>query len=178
MLKKGCLVDMKAKKERGMGNLIPQERIESKILLIRGKKIMLDRDLAELYSVSTKVLNQAVKRNKKRFPDGFMMQLNKKEKEELVTICDRFNRLKHSSALPYAFTEYGILMLSSVLNSEKAIQINIQIIRVFTKLREVLATHREMARKIEEHDKNIKILFNAVQQLMNPPQVRAIGFKP
>lgn len=103
---------------------VPAERIEQVILLIRGKKVMLDVDLAALYRVPTKTLNQAVKRNERRFPPDFMFRLNKKEKSELATNCDRFQRLKHSSVLPRAFTEQGVAMLSSVLNSERAIEVN------------------------------------------------------
>lgn len=109
--------------------------IESKILTIRGIKVMLDRDLAALYGVPTKVLNQAVKRNISRFPAHYMFQLSRQEKQELVTNCDRFRPLKHATTLPYAFTEQGVAMLSSVLNSERAIQINIQIIDTFIALR-------------------------------------------
>ncbi len=107
-------------------SLIPIEWIERSILLIRGKKVMLDADLAVLYGVPTKVLNQAVKRNKDRFPPDFMFRLTKGEKDELVTNCDRFNRLKHSTALPHAFTDQGVAILSGVLNSECAIRVNIE----------------------------------------------------
>ena len=116
-------------------SLIPQEAIENKILILRSKKVMLDRDLAILYGVETKRLNEQVKRNIKRFPDHFMFQLTKEEKDELVANCDRFKILKHSTSLPYAFTEHGVAMLSSVLNSERAIQVSIQIINVFIKMR-------------------------------------------
>lgn len=105
--------------------------IEPRILTLRGQKVMLDRDLAELYGVPTYRLNEAVKRNSKRFPAHFMFQLSRQEKQELIANCDRFKTLKHSTVLPYAFTEHGVAMLSSVLNSERAIQINIQIIDAF-----------------------------------------------
>lgn len=101
-----------------MNELIPVEIIENKILILRGQKIMLDRDLAQLYEVDTKVLNQAVKRNAERFPANFMFRLNIEELKELVTNCDRFKTLKHTTSLPYAFTEHGVAMLSSVLNSD------------------------------------------------------------
>jgi hypothetical protein len=107
------------------GIKIPAERIEQAILLIRGQKVMLDADLAALYSVPTKALNQAVKRNERRFPPDFMFRLTKREKDELVTKCDRFQKLKHSSTLPCAFTEQGVAMLSSVLNSDRAIDVNV-----------------------------------------------------
>ena len=107
------------------GLMIPDERIEKTILLIRGQKVIIDADLAELYGVTTKALNQAVTRNDKRFPPDFMFRLTKAEKQELVTNCDRLDRLKHSSALPRVFAEQGVAMLSSVLRSERAIQVNI-----------------------------------------------------
>jgi len=147
---------------------------------------MLDRDLANLYGVAVKALNQAVKRNIKRFPGDFMFQLTEIETGKLVTICDRFNTMKHSTVMPYAFTEQGVAMFSSVLNSEKAIRINILIMRAFTKLREILLTHKELAIKINvlekkyaEHDETIKSIFEAIKQLLEPSPVkekRMIGF--
>lgn len=137
--------------------IIPPEIIQNKIFEIRNVKVMLDRDLAELYEVETKVLNQTVKRNIKRFPENFMFQLNKLEKNELVTNCDRFETLKHSTFPPYAFTEHGVAMLSSVLNSERAIQINILIINAFIKLRQMLAEKNEALRKVEELDQKTNI---------------------
>jgi hypothetical protein len=166
--------------------MVAQNAIEQKIFLLRGQKAMLDRDLAYLYGVSTKVLNQAVKRNVQRFPGDFMFQLTELERDELVTNCDRFGSLKYSSALPYAFTEQGVAMLSSVLKSERAIQVNIQIMRVFTRLRQMLATHMELAQKLEEHeqrlvqhDGEIATIFEAMRQLMAPPDAhrKNIGFK-
>jgi hypothetical protein len=109
-----------------------QQIIESRILTIRGTQVMLDRDIAEMYSVETKVLNQAVKRNSERFPTLFRFQLSVKEKDELVTNCDRFENMKHASALPHVFTEQGVAMLSAVLHSETAVKVSIQIIRSFT----------------------------------------------
>ncbi|MDR0291639.1 MAG: ORF6N domain-containing protein [Elusimicrobium sp.] len=111
-------------------------KIESKIFFIRGKNVMLDRDLAELYAVPTKRINEAVKRNKKRFPQDFIFQLSRREMEELVANCDRFASLKHSSSNPYAFTEHGVAMLSSVLSSDRAVKINIQIIKTFVAVRQ------------------------------------------
>jgi phage regulator Rha-like protein len=170
-----------------MTKAIAVELIATRILEIRGKKVMLDRDLSKLYGVATKVLNQAVKRNIKRFPLDFMFQLTKSERLELVTICDRFNSMKHSTSEPYVFTEQGVAMLSSVLNSERAIQVNILIIRAFTKIREILLTHKELAAKIEalerkyaEHDQTIKEIFEAIKQLLGPPPVKEkkiIGFR-
>ena len=163
--------------------LIPTEAIEPKIMLIRGRKVMVDVDLAELYEVETRTLNQAVKRNLKRFPADFMFQLTKEEKNELVTICDRFKRLKHSTSLPYVFTEQGVSMLSSVLNSERAVMVNIQIMRTFTKLREMIESHKDLRKKIEEmeskYDKQFQIVFDAIKQLVEPPSVqkKKIGFQ-
>ena len=168
-----------------MSNLIPQERIESKIYLTRNKKVMLDRDLAELYGVTTKVLNQAVKRNRKRFPEDFMFQLTEGEKGEVVTICDHLKTLKFSPQLPYVFTEQGVAMLSSVLNSDRAIQVNIQIMRAFTRLREMALSYKDLREKVEamerKYDKQFVAVFNAIKQLLVPPEQpespkRRIGF--
>jgi hypothetical protein len=150
--------------------------------MLRGKKVIIDRDLAFLYSVSTKRLNEQVKRNIKRFPPDFMFQLTGLEKIELVAICDRFNALKHSTVMPYAFTEQGVAMLSSVLNSERAILVNIQIMRAFTQLRRMLLTNHDLRRKIAEiekkYDCQFKIVFDAIRQLLTPPEKpkRRIGF--
>ena len=160
---------------------VPTEIIERKIYLIRGHKVMLDKDLAELYEVETKALNRAVKRNTDRFPDDFMFQLTKEEFENLR--C-RFGTSSWGGQryLPYAFTENGVAMLSGVLSSERAIRVNIQIMRTFTKLRELLATHKDLQIKIEEmerkYDHQFKIVFDAIKQLLAPPEVRKrkIGF--
>jgi len=171
--------------------LIPLKIIENKIFVIRGHKVMIDRDLAELYGVLTKVLNQAVKRNIKRFPDEFMFQLNNNEKNELVTNCDRFKKLAHSSSNPYAFTEHGVDMLSSVLNSEKAIAINIQIIKAFVKLREIALTHKELAGRLDELEKSfinytkennidieeILLQLKYLTEITQTRQIEQIGFK-
>lgn len=150
--------------------LVPYEEIARKILLIRGKKVMLDRDLAELYGVTTKALNQAVKRNIKRFPKDFMFKLTKAEKNQLVTICDRFKNLKHSSTNPNVFTEQGVAMLSSVLNSQRAVMVNIVIMRTFVKLRKILTSHKDLLKKIEnmekKYDSHFQIVFEAIKQLM------------
>jgi len=165
--------------------VIPVEKIERSIFLIRGQRVMIDRDLADLYGVPTKVLNQAVKRNKGRFPEDFMFRLGQEEKNELVTNCDRLRRLKHSSALPSVFTEQGVAMLSSVLNSERAIKVNILIMRAFVRLREAMASSKELAWKLDElekriasHDEKIRTLFQAIRQLMAPEegQKKQIGF--
>ena len=166
-----------------MNELIVQSEISSHIFTLRGKEVMLDRDLAELYKVSTKVLNQAVKRNIKRFPGDFMFQLNAVEKNELVTNCDRFKTLKHSSINPYAFTEQGVYMLATVLKSDVAIEVNIAIMRTFTKLREFSKHYNALAKKIMEverkNDKQYKELSKALEELINESKVvesKTIGF--
>jgi len=170
--------------ERDSQAIIPMELVEKKIYLIRGHKVMLDSDLAELYGVPVKVLNQAVKRNISRFPEDFMFQLTKEEydflRSQIVTL--KTGRGQHRKYLPYAFTEQGVAMLSSVLHSERAIQVNITIMRTFVKLRRILASHKELARKLEElekkYDTQFKIVFDAIRKLMAPPEKphRKIGF--
>jgi hypothetical protein len=163
-------------------NLIPMERIERAILLIRGEKVMLDSDLAVIYGVSTKALNQAVKRNASRFPVDFMFQLTDAEKTEVVTNCDHLSRLRFSPHLPYAFTEHGALMLANVLNSERAAQTSVQVVRAFVRLRQMLSSNVELARKLEslekKYDTQFKVVFDAIRQLMSPPArpQREIGF--
>ena len=166
--------------------LIPDEIIINKILLLREKKVMIDKDIAELYGVPTKRLNEQVKRNKKRFPEDFMFQLTQEEKEEVVANCDHLKNLKYSSNLPFAFTEHGAVMLASVLNSDRAIEVNIQIVRIFTQMREMLLTNKDILLKLEQlekkvtgHDENIQMIFNALKQLLNqPPEPRRrIGFR-
>ena len=167
-------------------SIIPVEKIENSIILIRGEKIMLDADLAILYGVSTKRLNEQVKRNIDRFPDDFMFQLTENEKAEVVANCDHLKRLKFSPNLPYAFTEHGAIMLASVLNSPIAVQASIQVVRAFVKLRQMLSSNKELAHKltllenrIEKHDGEIKAIFNAIRQLMAPPATKStkIGFR-
>ena len=167
--------------------LISEAVIEQRIFLIRGKKVMIDRDLAELYDVETKYLNRQVRRNKKRFPEEFMFQLMPNERDELVTNWHRFESMKHSSVLPYAFTEHGVAMLASVLNSGIAVKISITIIKTFVKLQALLSTHKELnyklaelERKVEKHDENIHVIFEAIRKLMAPPPIKPkpqIGFK-
>ncbi len=164
--------------------LIIQEKIEGMILHIRGKRVILDIDLAVLYNVRTKRLNEQVKRNIKRFPEDFMFQLTASEKARVVANCDHLKLLQFSHVLPYAFTEQGIAMLSSVLNSDKAIEVNIQIMRTFTKLRELMLVHKDLRQKIEEmerkYDTQFKIVFEAIKKLIDPPQKPRtfIGFTP
>ena len=152
-------------------NVVTMETIASKIHLIRGIRVMLDADLAELYGVTTKALNQAVTRNGQRFPPDFMFRLAKEEKQELVTNCDRLDRLKHSSALPRVFTEQGVAMLSSVLRSERAIYVNIQVMRVFTRLRQMVLDNEELRKELEDlkriTDERFQIVFETLDQLIN-----------
>lgn len=162
--------------------LIPIQKIENVILRIRDEKVILDADLARLYGVSTKALNQAVKRNMGRFPHDFMFQLSSDETQEVVTNCDHLKNLKFSSNLPYAFTEHGTIMAANVLNNDKAVSASVQIVRTFVKLRQILNSNAELSKKIEEiekkYDKNFKIVFDAVRKLMAPPDVSKgkIGF--
>lgn len=164
--------------------LIPHEKIFRTILFLRGQKVMLDADLAELYGVSTKRLNEQVRRNMGRFPADFMFRLTPEEKKEVVANCDHLKQLKFSSVLPHAFAEYGAIMLATVLNTRLAVRMSLQIVRAFVKLREILATHKNLARKIEEmemqYDANFRVLFNAVRKLSDPParKKRMIGFHP
>ncbi|MCJ7686887.1 MAG: ORF6N domain-containing protein [Desulfobacteraceae bacterium] len=155
-----------------MTEITPIESIIRKIIFLHNEKILLDRDLAELYGVSTKALNQAVTRNRRRFPPDFMFRVTKAEKDELVTNCDRFRSLKHSSAMPRAFTEQGVAMLSSVLNSDRAIEVNIAIMRAFVQLRKISSSQKQFAQKLHEievrlgdHDESIGAIFEAIQQL-------------
>jgi hypothetical protein len=154
--------------------MIPVERIHRSILLIRRHKVILDRDLAEFYGVETKVLNQAVKRNIDRFPADFMFQLSKTEKDKVVTNCDHLSPLKFSPALPYAFTEQGVAMLSSVLRSKRAVEVNIAIMRTFVKLREILAGNEALRRKIEamerQYDEQFKLVFKVLSEMIMPSQ--------
>jgi len=165
--------------------LIPVEIIEQRILLIRGQRVMLDADLAALYGTTTKRLNEQVKRNLDRFPEDFMFQLTKKEKAEVVAICDHLANLKFSPVLPNAFTEHGAIMVASILNTKRAIQVSVFVVRAFVKLREMLATHKELAhklteleRKLQNHDESIQSLVVAIRQLMAPREAkkRPIGF--
>ena len=166
-----------------MDELMIHGEISSRIFTLRGKQVMLDRDLAELYKVETKVLNQAVKRNIKRFPDDFMFQLNTIEKSELVTNCDRFRNLKHSTVNPYAFTEQGVYMLATVLKSDVAIDVNLAIMRTFTKLREFSKHYNALAKQLLEvdrkHDKQYKELKKALDELIATSEVadkKVMGF--
>ena len=163
--------------------LVHEEKIIKKIYLIRGRKVMLDRDLAALYKVQTKVLNQAVKRNMKRFPKEFMFQLTKKELENWRSQYVTSNQEKMGlRRRPYAFNEQGVAMLSSVLNSNRAIEVNIAIIKTFVKLREIISTHKDLRRKIEKmeekYDYQFKVVFDAIKELLETPEKpkKKIGF--
>ncbi|GJL61806.1 MAG: DNA-binding protein [Nitrospirales bacterium] len=158
--------------------VIPVERIASAIYLIRGEKVMLDRDLATLYGVKAIALRQQVKRNIERFPDEFMLQLTDNEVEILLSQNVIPSRKVLGGARPYAFTQEGVAMLSSVLKSKHAIQINIAIMKTFVRMREVLATHKDLARKVEKHDKEIAALYEYLRELLEPPKSskRRIGY--
>ena len=168
----------------GMDKLV--ERVERRILLVRGHRVMLDSDLAELYGVQTKVLNQAVRRNIERFPGDFMFRLTREEigrMSQFVTSSGRLHTLKYSKRVT-VFTEQGVAMLSSVLRSRKAVMVNIAIMRAFVRLRELLSTHRDLAEKLEvlerKYDAQFRAVFDAIRELMAPPRQprRRIGFHP
>lgn len=170
-----------------MNRTVLSERIEHQILLIRGHKVMLDSDLAGLYGVPTFRLNEQVKRNLKRFPSDFMFRLTPSEAKSLRSqfAILKLGRGRHRKYLPFVFTEQGVAMLSSVLNSERAVQVNIAIMRAFVKLRMLLVTHKDLARKLEElerrYDAQFKRVFDAIRQLMAPPPKpphHRIGFQP
>jgi hypothetical protein len=179
-------------------SLIPVERIERVILLLRGQKVMLDQDLASLYGVETKRLVEAVKRNRERFPDDFMFQLtweeadilksqsvmsSSQDQESLRSQIATLKRGRHRKYRPYAFTEQGVAMLSSVLRSPRAVAVNIEIMRAFVRLRQMLASHVDLARKLDamekKYDVQFKVVFDALRELMQPPaqkSKRPIGF--
>ncbi len=163
-------------------SLIPAERIERSIILLRGQKVMLDADLASIYGVTTKRLKEQVRRNAERFPSDFMFELTSEEKAEVVANCDHLAKLKFSPYLPFAFTEHGTLMLANVLNSSRAVQASVQIVRTFVHLREMLATNTELSRRLDalekKYDQQFKVVFEAIRQLLTPPEKpkRPIGF--
>jgi len=159
--------------------IIPIERIAEKIYIIRGVKVMLDADLANLYAVLTKRLNEQVKRNLRRFPKDFMFQLTAEEFQNLKSQIATANFRSKTRTTPYAFTEQGVAMLSSVLHSDRAIDINLAIIRIFVRMREFLATHKDLAKKVEQHDKQIANLYSHVEKLLSPDvknNKKQIGF--
>lgn len=171
--------------------------ISTRILILRGQKVMIDTDLAELYGVTTKAFNQAIKRNRGRFPGDFMFQLTAQEKTEVVTNCDHLARLKFSPTRPYAFTEHGAIQAANALNSERAVEMSVYVVRAFVRLRETIAAHKELAAKLGELEKatealalkhdvfaantraQLRQVFDAIRQLMAPPpepKRRPIGF--
>jgi ORF6N domain len=157
--------------------------LDGRILLLRGQRVMLDADLAEVYGVTTARLNEQVRRNLGRFPADFMFQLSPKEKSEVIANCDHLRKLKYSPTRPYAFTEHGAVMLASVLNSTRAVETSVQIVRAFVRLREAIGAHRDLARKLEvlerKYDGQFKVVFEALREIMAPPVVRRrkIGFR-
>lgn len=161
------------------------EQIEPRILVIREQKVILDADLADLYGVTTKRLNEQVKRNRQRFPADFVFALSSAEKAEVVAKCDHLKNLKFSPNMPTAFTEHGAIMAAGVLNTPRAVEVSVYVVRTFVKLREVLSTHKELAhkladleRKVGTHDEAIRTLLGAIRQLMAPPAPKRgrIGF--
>lgn len=167
--------------------IVPLERIEKVIFLIRGQRVILDSHLAVLYGVETKALKRAVRRNHERFPSDFLLELTTPEYKALRRQFGPLEKGKHAKFLPYAFTEQGVAMLSSVLRSQRAIRVNVAIMRAFVRLRETLAAHRELAvklreleRKIESPDEGIHTLFEVIRRLMSPASLprRQIGFRP
>lgn len=164
----------------------PLESIAGRIIVLRGGKVLLDADLAQLYGVSTKRLNQQIKRNRSRFPADFVFQLNDLEKREVVANCDHLARLRFSASLPLAFTEHGALMVASVLNTQRAIEVSLYVVRAFVQMREALAANKEISRRLDElerkvgtHDGAIGEILAAIRQLAappEPPKKRRIGF--
>jgi len=161
-------------------------RIEERILLIRGDKVIVDADLAEFYGTSTKRLNEQMRRNRGRFPEDFVFRLTADEKSEVVAKCDHLANMKYSNVLPYAFTEHGALMVAGVLNTPRAVEVSVFVVRAFVKLRRAIVQHKELAqklsqleRKLVQHDQQIIALMRAIRQLMNTepiPDRRRIGF--
>jgi len=177
---------MKSISNEGGDILIPDEAILSKIILIRGHKVMINNDLAELYGVSTKRLNEQVKRNTKRFPQHFMFQLTEQEKDKVVAFCDHLQNIKYSPYLPYVFTEHGTVMLANILSSDRAIQVSIKIVEIYIKLREYILTNNDLLLKMEQlekrvghQDEKIVLVFNYLKrfiEVQEKPRKR-VGFK-
>ncbi len=166
--------------------IIPVSSIQQRILEIRGVKVIVDADLAKFYGIETKRLNEQVKRNAERFPDDFMFQLSAQEKTEVVANCDHLSKLKYSSTLPYAFTEHGAIMAASVLNTRRAAEVSVFVVRAFVALRQSVAKYKEITEQLSElekqvtaHDKDISAIINAIRQLAESkpvPKKRRIGF--
>lgn len=166
-----------------MANIMPVERIEQKIFLIRGEKVMLDSDLAELYGVEVKQLKRQVRRNRDRFPEDFMFALTGEEYQALRRQFGIIERGKHSKYLPYAFTEQGIAMLSGILKSKRAVHVNVEIMRAFVRMRRMIMSHKDLVRRLDgleqKYDVQFKVVFDAIRKLMTPPEkpARRIGFR-
>lgn len=165
--------------------LLSIRQIEPSILVIRGERVILDSDLAVLYGVSTKRLNEQVKRNIDRFPLDFMFRLTSAERSEVVANCDHLARLKFSPTLPFAFTEHGAIMAANVLNSPRAVEASVMVVRAFIRLRQMLISHADLAKKLKElesrYDSQFEIVFDAIRELMEPPPAAPkgkIGFRP
>lgn len=159
--------------------VVSGREIDRMILTLRGQRVMIDADLARLYGVETRVLNQAVRRNRERFPDDFVFQLTEAEKTEVITNCDHLSGLKFSPVLPYAFTEHGAVMAAAVLNTARAVEVSVFVVRAFVRMRKLLSGHRELALKLAElerrvtrQDARIAALFDAVRQMMRLPPKR------
>ena len=166
--------------------LIPIERVNLSILNIRNERVILNADLGLLYGVTTKRLNEQVKRNQKRFPEDFMFQLTKTEKDEVVANCDHLQNLKFSRTRPYAFTEHGAIMAANILNSDRAVEASVQVVRAFVRLRNFVSTHKEIAAQLAKleshvarHDDDIEVIFEAIRGLITPPvkNEKQIGFR-
>ena len=167
-------------------DLVPLARIEQTILQVHGQRVMRDSDLAAFYGVSTKRLNEQIRRNRDRFPDDFVFQLSQAERQEVVANCDHLAQLKYSPTLPYAFTGHGALMAATVLKSPHAVQVSVLVVRAFVRLRHILAEHRELARRIEAlerefadrtdaHEQHIRRIYDLLDELMNPPALHRKG---
>jgi hypothetical protein len=161
----------------------PARLLETRIILVRGERVMIDADLAAVYGVPTKALNQAVKRNPRRFPADFAFRLSAAEKSGVVTNCDHLARLRFASARPYAFTEHGAIMAANVLNSRRAVELSVEVVRAFARLREMVASHKDLAKRLDElerrYDRRFKAVSDAIRELMRPPEPRTkrrIGF--
>lgn len=169
-------------------SIIPIDRIENRILLIRGEKVIVDADLAEFYGVPTRRLNEQVKRNSDRFPDDFVFPMTTEEKQEVIANCDHLGKLKYSSKLPFVFTEHGAIMAANVLNSARAVEMGVFVVRAFVNLRRSIASHQELGRQLAQlekrligHDQQLVSIVKAIQSLVGPkavPKKRRIGFEP
>lgn len=165
--------------------LVPLEHVEGAILALRGQRVILDADLAILYGVPTKRLNEQVKRNRRRFPPDFAFRLSRAEKSEVVAKCDHLQRLRFSPTLPYAFTEHGAIMAANVLNSDRAVEVSVLVVRAFVRLRQMAISHADLSRRLDElegkYDAQFKAVFDAIRALMEPPPTdrrTRIGFTP